>query len=319
MKDHSRFIPMRLPMVALLLCAMLSCVKEERVDCPDPRGNVRLTVGLDARVIPTRAETGGYSIEQAHLYVFDSAGSYVTSAEGGFEGEEFSGEYEFWLTLPAGEYDFVVWTNQGGHYCINQTVEELQQGEYTMSDLELYLDHGGETLTDHIPHLLHGITRAETIIDAIDNHVEVAITPLTYTVNLKALNLPDTDHTYDFTITDNNSHYDFEGNLIEGKAHFDHTRTDTAPEGEFNASIRTLTLSADRNPRFSFTDTTDGTVMYDADLINAITKAYATASRAVDFTNVYTFDIVLSFDPKTMDFSVSVNGWEHDQRYEILD
>ncbi len=312
---RSCFIRSVLPFVAAMLCAMFSCVEEPSVDCPDPRGNVRLTLSVDASVVFSRNEADGYSIERAHIYAFDVEDRYIASAEGNGS----AGEYEFWLTLPSGDYDFVVWTNQGEHYRTNQTAEELEQGEFTMSDLELSLEHGGKPLTDPIPDLLHGIKRTQTILDATDNHVEVVINPLTYTVNLKALNLPEDDHTYAFTITDNNSHYTFEGELIEGKDHFDHTRSDTAPGGEFNASIRTLTLSAERHPRFTFTDTTTGSVMHDADLINTITRAYGAASRTVDFTSTYTYDIVLSFDATTMDFSVSVNGWKHDQRYEILD
>lgn len=306
-------------MAALVIPMMCSCVKERSEDCPDPRGNVHLTVSVDASA-SSRAVAGDYLIERAHVYVFDNSGGYVTSADvEGARSDDGTGEYHFWLTLPAGDYDFVAWTNHGEYYRTNRTVEELEQGGDTMSDLELRLEHGEEPLTDHIPDLLHGITRAETILDHTHNSIEVEIVPKTYTVNLTALNLPASDDEYTFTITDNNSHYNFEGDIIEEKPYFTHSRSDTAPGGEFNASIRTLTLSAERHPRFSFTNTTSGVVMHDADLITTITRAYAAASRAVDFTSTYTYDILLSFDATTMDFSVSVNGWEHDERYEILD
>jgi hypothetical protein len=304
--------------------------------CTDPRGNVRLTVRVtDGSATPdpetpegpeadttqtrtTRARVGDYEIEQAHLYVFDAGGRYITSAENDRPLDGGAG-YEFWLTLPGDDYDFVVWTNQGGDYRVRQSVEELEADGFTMDNLEVFLDHGGRLLTDTIPHLLHGITRGHTIIEDADNRVEVAIVPKTYTVNLRAINLPRGDDDYSFSITDNNSHYTFGGDLIEEKPQFTHIRTAPARGGEFKASIRTLTLSADRHPRFTFTDETTGTVMHDADLIYTITRAYRAASRAVDFSSTYVYDILLSFDAMNMEFTVSVNGWEHKEPHEILD
>lgn len=320
----------------------MSCVAEDLGKCTDPRGNTRLTVRVTTDIDATRAGLGDYEIECAHVYVFDAQGLYVTSAEGiavspetpasdddQDDGSDESGthtraeeddtEYEFWLDLPGGDFDFVVWTNLGEHYRIHQTIEEMESDSLTMDDLELYLDHGGQDLTDNIPHLLHGIDHGHTIIEEIDNQIEVEIRPLTYTVNLTALNLPSGNDDYAFTITDNNSHYTFEGKLVEGKDDFTHHRTGPAPRREFNASIRTLTLSADRSPRFTFSDASTGTVMHEADLIETITRAYRAASRSVDFNTTHIYDIVLSFDAANMEFTVSVNGWEHDEIYKVLD
>jgi hypothetical protein len=316
MKNNRYFTSLRLVLTAaLLLTGMSSCVKDGMGDCPDPRGNVRLIVRLDEQIESDGGDTGGYRIDKAMVYVFDSVGRYVTFAEGG----EFDGKYEFWFTLPSGDFDFVVWTNQGEFYRAYQTAEELEVDGLAMDNLEIYLDHGGKTLTDPIPDLLHGIERGTAIVATTDNLVEMEISPLTYTVNLKALNLPSANRNYTFTITDNNSHYDFEGQLIEGKDNFRHTRTAKAPDGEFNASIRTLVLNADRHPRFSFTDAATGETLYEACLTQTITKAYQAASRTVDFSKTHTYDIVLRFDAATMECTVSVNGWDYDERPEILD
>ncbi len=302
---------------SVVLLSTLSCVKENLEDCTDPRGNVRVRASVTTDIAGTRAEIDGFEIDRAHLYVFDARGSYLTSAESDQVDETGRG-YDFWLTLPDGDFDFVVWTNIGELYRVNKSVEESTPGSHTMSDMELWLDHGGQPLTDTIPHLLHGIIRSQTIVYDVENRVEIEITPKTYTVNLTALGLPEGSDLYAFTITDNNSHYTFQGELIENKPLFTHRRTDTAPRGEFRSSIRTLTLSADRDPRFGLVNTTTGTTLHDADLIYTITRAYRAASRAPDFENTYTYDIVLTFDTAKMEFTVSVNGWEHDRRYTIL-
>ncbi len=297
-----------------------SCVAEGSGWCVDPRGNTRVSVNVATTVEVTRAagrvESDDYRIDSAHVWVFDPAGGYVTSAGGDVDK---SGDCEFWLTLPGGEYDFVVWTNTGDHYRVDPTGEYLTPGGITMADMELYLVHGDRPITDTIPHLLHGIIRGQTIVDHTDNHIEMSLSPRTYTVNLTALNLPPNDNNYAFTITDNNSHYTFEGDLIEGKPLFTHRRTDTAPGGEFRSSIRTLTLSADRDPRFRFINTTTGTTLHDADLIYTITRAYSAVSRAPDFERTYTYDIVLSFDMANMELTISVNGWAYRQIIEVID
>ncbi len=317
MKNVLCFVPLRLWLslvAAVSMSATTGCVAESEEDC----GNVRLTVSIVAESDVTRTEIDGFGIECVQLYVFDTEGRYVTSAERG-EVNGTGDEYEFRLTLSSGDYDFVVWTNMGEHYRVRQTVEELESDGFTMNDLELWLDHHNLPITDTIPHLLHGITHHRHILEEVDNHVEVEIIPKTYTVNLTALNLPRGDDPYTFTITDNNSHYTFEGDIIEDKPLFTHSRSGTAQEGKFDSSIRTLTLSADRHPRFSFTNAITGDVMYDADLIHTITRAYrAATSRAVDFSNTYTYDIVLTFDAVKMEFTVTVNGWEYDEQGKVL-
>ncbi len=319
MKRIHSFVPFALSLQAVLLCVFSSCVSQGPGWCVDPRGNTRVSVNVATTVEVTRAtrgEVGGYRIDSAHVWVFDPEGGYVASSGGRVDE---AGDWEFWLTLPGGEFDFVVWTNTGDSYRVAPTTGELATGGFTMSDMELWLAHGGEPITDTIPHLLYGIARSHTIIEGTDNHIEMEISPRTYTVNLTVLNLSRSNDQYAFTITDNNSHYTFEGELIGSKPLFTHRRTDTAPGGEFRSSIRTLTLSADRDPRFSFIDTTTGTVMHDANLIYTITRAYNAQSRAVDFETTYTYDIVLSFDMANMILTVSVNGWQYRQIIERID
>jgi hypothetical protein len=314
MKNNYRFTLSTLAFAALMLSGMFSCVNNDE-HCVDPRGNVCLKVKLNSEIDIAYPGEGKYRIEAADVYVFDSEGRYVTSVEG----TEADGEYEYWLSLSSGKYNFVSWINRGDVYRINpETLTETRSGDLTMDDFELYLDHGGKTLTSTLPELMHGISRGMNISGEADNPVEMEITPLTYTVNLKAKNLPASNQNYAFTIIDNNSHYDFNGELIEGMDNFRHTRTGKAPEGEFNASIRTLALRAGRHPQFVFSNTTTGETLHEADLIYTITRALAAAGPTADFNKIYTYDIELTFNAAKMDFTVTVNGWEYDESEQIF-
>ncbi len=313
MKKTTCFTILRLALAVFVFSGASSCIKEETGSCVDPRGNVRLTVRLDADVTaPTRADNPDYHINHLHIYVFDANERYITFIEGG----EYTGQvYEFFLDLPTGDYHFVAWTNQGEMYKTNFD-ETNPAAAGSMSDMQFYLDHGGRILTEHIPDLLHGIASDEAIVENRDNHIEIAMFPNTYLINMKIKGLPPTEDEFHFNITDNNSHYTFDNTLIEGQDHFTHSRTALYYAGEATASIKTLTLSEERHPQFTVTrknpsGAAPDEVMFDRSLVQTIISAYSESGQNIDFSNTYIYDIVLSFDTN-MGVTVSVNGWEYE-------
>jgi hypothetical protein len=319
MKKITCFTLFRLALAAALLSGLGSCIKSNNEDCVDPRGNVRLTVGLRTDAIPVRADETGYRIDSLNVYVFDADERYVTFAEGG----KYTGqEYEFFLDLPAGDYHFVVWTNHGNSYKTNMTTAQIESRSASLDELELYLDHGGETLTDLIPDLLHGMVRGKTIVGDRQNHVEIAMNPATHTINMTVKGLPPTADAFDFTITDNHSRYTFDNQPIEGQDDFQYTHTALYNSGNLYSTIKTLTLNKNRHPHFvltrrSVTGAADERI-FDESLTQTILNAYAASGQTVDFETTHTFDIVLSFNAN-MGVMVSVNGWEYTQQEQNLE
>ncbi len=317
MKKITCFTILRLALAAFVFFGATACIGEESGPCVDPRGNVRLTVRLDADVTTTRADDPGYHIDHLHIYVFDADEQYVTLIEGG----EYTGQmYEFFLDLPAGEYHFVAWTNHGEGFKTN--IDDVDPTTRSMSDMQFYLDHGGEILTEHIPDLLHGMASDETIVENRDNHIQLAMVSNTNLINMKMKGLPPTDDEFHFTITDNNSHYTFDNTLIEEQDHFTHSRTAYYYTGEATAAIKTLSLSDDRHPQFTVTrknpdGVTPDEVLFDQSLTETITRAYSRSGQSVDFSQTYTYNIVLSFKVD-MGVTVSVNGWEYEVSHTDL-
>jgi hypothetical protein len=321
MKKITCFSFLRLALVGLVLTGAWSCIDEEPGLCVDPRGNVRLTVNLDTEITvtrtpgapgATRADDPAYHINHLHVYVFDADERYVAFIEGG----EYTGQtYEFFLNLPAGDYHFVAWTNPGDVYKTNFDPAEPESVTRAMSDMHFYLDHGGETLTEHLPDLLHGIARDMSVEENRDNHIDVAMASNNYMINMKLKGLPPTADEFEFAITDNNSHYTFDNTLIAGQDDFTHSRASFYYKGEATSSIKTLTLSEDRDPQFTVTrknatGAIPDEVLFDQSLTQTIIDAYGGSNQSVDFAATHTYDIVLSFDVN-MDLTVSVNGWEY--------
>lgn len=293
-------IALRSLLVALVLAGAMSCVRPEIDGCVDPRGNVRLTVNLDVDVA-TRANETPYRIENATVYVFDADNKYVASCEGG----QYTGEpYEFFLNLAGGSYKFIVWTNQCDRYTTNFDENK------PLSELEFFYNHSGhDCATELIPDLLYGNT-GQAIEENRDNHVDVRMRPNTYTINIKVKGLPSCADNFDFSITDNNSHYKFDNSIIADKASFTHTQTCNQQGGELNTSIKTLRLAKDRSPKFVFKNATMNEVLFDNCLVKTITDAYQAAKQTVDFDKTFTYNIVLTYDTN-MDVTVSVNGWDY--------
>lgn len=305
---------LRFLFIVFTLALGVSCVRPEIDGCVDPRGNVRLNVNLDVD-IATRAAGLPYQIENATVYIFDADNKYIASCRG----EAYTGEpYEFYLNLESGDYHFVVWTNQGDRYRTSKSLSDDLKNRTTLSELEFIYDHSThDCQSELIPDLLYGST-SRTIDANRDNHVDVLMRPDTYTIRIKVKGLPACADDFDFSISDNNSHYAFDNTIIEGKEHFQHTRTCRQAGGELNTSIRTLRLSHDRSPLFAFSNATTGERLFENCLIKTICGAYEAAGQSVDFNKMFTYDIVLSYDVN-MNLTVSVNGWNYNPKDFIME
>lgn len=311
------FILFRFVVVAAALAGLSSCIRDDLDGCADPRGNLRLTVKLDAGNAGRSGNAESYRIDRADLYVFDGNNRFLKHARGGAynEGEE----YEFFLDLEAGKYHFVVWTNEGDVYKINRTLQDDDPDAPAFDELQLYMDHASSgCLLSGIPDLLHGIYTDAVVYTNRNNHFTVYLSPLTYNINIKVKGMPVSGDGFDFSITDNNSHYNFDHSIVPGRDDFQHTRTCSIADGELNTSFKVLTLQRDRTPQFVFRNTASGEILFDKCLIEMICDAYEKSGQQVDFSQTHTFDIVLSYDTD-MGVTVSVNGWDYKPEHSDLE
>ena len=300
---------------------LASCIKDDLSDCVDTRGNVRLIVKLDARALTVGLDD--YQIDSTHVYVFDANNEFVTFAAG--EKFDSTKEYEFFFTLEeSGDYNFVVWTNPGESYETNYTVEQCYRHHFTPEQLQYYMNVPDDKLvTGDIADMLYGAKEQE-IIGHISNTVVVELNPNNYRVNVTVKGLPATDDDFEFTITDNNSHYNFENSIIRTNIddftyirYANQQEDEESGESELNVSFEVLRLLNEEddsnNPYFVFTNATLNDPLYSADLIAMIRRAYSLSGQLLDFDKTHVFDIVLTIDTK-MGVSVSVNGWRYTEQ-----
>jgi len=303
---------------AIAALCLTSCVKDDLSDCVDSRGNVRLTVKLDAKAMTVGLED--YQIDSTHVYVFDDNNEFVTFAAGGVY--DPTQEYELFFTLEqSGDYNFIVWTNPGQTYQTNYTVEQCYRHRFTPGQLQYYMSVPEDKLiAQDIDDMLYGATKQE-IISHINNTVVVELNPNNYRVNVKVKGLPATDNDFEFTITDNNSHYNFENTITRENIgdftyirHASQQEDEESGESELNVSFEMLRLLNEEEdshtPRFALANATLNNPLYSDNLIAMIRRAYGQSGQALDFEKTHAFDIVLIFDTN-MGVTVSINGWEY--------
>lgn len=309
------------PLIAVIaLTAFTSCIKENLEDCEDPQGNLRVTFKLDEIVKPETSLLD-YNVNNIHVYVFDSGNQFVKAVNGGTYTDE---GYTIYMDLPGGNYHIVAWTNQGGIYKTNKTIEECEAEAVLKGELEYYLEcNAGEALLDEIPDMLFG-KMSQQVINGQENHVVVPMTPNTYRVNVTVKGLPETADRFDFTITDDNSHYTFDNAIVGGKQEHYHLRSCTQAHRELDVTFKTLRLGRDRNPLFVFKNAASDKELYNGCLVQTILNAYESSGQTVDFNVTHTFDIVLNYyefvenNVAKLGVTVTVNGWEYIPSGSIL-
>jgi len=292
------------------MAGLMSCIKDSLDGCLYPGGsNVRLIVKLDNAATSLSDDSGEYQIDSTYVYVFDTNGRFVTSATGG--AYDPNKTYEFYFSLESGNYHFIVWANPGDVYNTNYSFEQCEAQGLTMNDLIYYMDVDAENaLTQDIPALLYG-AKGQEIFDEQENLVTVYMIPQTYRINVKVIGLPQTTDEFEFSITDNNSHYKFDNSIIPDIDDFTYIRNASQlDDEELNVSFRVLRLEDDRTPGFLFRNSTEGETLFNDNLVDVIRRAYEQSGQVLNFDRVHTFNIVLTFDIR-MGMSVTINGWEY--------
>jgi hypothetical protein len=300
--EMNRTILLRFALAMALTGVLSSCYREDMTDCADPRGNVHLSLRLTDGVEGRAARLGDFDITGARVWAFDSAGRMVffVPVRRGVDGR-----YEAWMDLPAGRYDFVAWTGNGSIYKVAGTSS-------VMDKMLLFLDRPYDAaITEMIPDLLYGRVYSREVVAAVDNDIEVDMSPDTYNINVTARGLERDSDIWEVSIYKSGTRFLFNHDLLHDNGIFHHMRSGTpTADGRFSASMRIVAPGADGNPRLVLRNASSGDVRYDRSLVDTIIDAYAAHGQTIDFEHTYIYDIELTFD-RMLGVTVSVNGWEH--------
>uniref|UniRef100_S0DGJ5 Uncharacterized protein n=1 Tax=termite gut metagenome TaxID=433724 RepID=S0DGJ5_9ZZZZ len=314
---------LRILTIASVMFALVGCFAEDYSFCPpvDPT-NVRLVVTTDyEKETATRgaAEIGWYrdQIDAVTVFVFDGAGKYVTSWEGG--AYTLGVDYEVPLTLPEGEtYHLVAWTNRcRDEYDLSHWGDALN-GELTMDELTMEMNlPASRIMRSDIPHRHHGtLTLDAAATRATETH-EIVISPHTYKVNFILRGYLPMNNKFEAGVTDRNTHHTFACSHVAGQDEYRHVRTLSSTDGtraasEMSASMILLQIGDDTGTAFDITDTTTGETVYEGDLLETIQNHYDLTDKQLAnmLDKAYEYDIILTYTGLGIDVEVSVPTWK---------
>jgi len=312
--------------MVLGLLLLTSCTKDNYDGCPSQETvNLLIKTDYDLRSA-SAAAAEWYAINEVFILIIDQHNNVVTSWEGGAYAS--GADYRASFQLEEGTYRFVVWTNLGENYTISASNGELKNGIF-MDEVMINMTIPPDgMIRDFIPHRHYGsITNAQVIRNK-DNTFVITLIPHTYKVNFTVKGLAPTFHQYDFMVTDNNSSHRLDNSCVLGKECYHHIRTtDYQPRSrsinfdpftnELSDSMILLQLDDDTPTTFTISNTITEEVIYTADLLQTIEQAYQDADEVLDFSSIYEFDILFTFDTY-MYVTVSVNGWSYIEQNQKL-
>ena len=314
---------LRILTLVLLLC---SCTKDSFEDC-EPKDNVHITVKTDYDLRSTSAASAEwYSIDEVSIFVVDANNNLVTSWEGGaYTADE---DYRATFSLQEGFYRFVVWTNLGDTYTVSSPLGDVKSGLF-IDDImiNMAIPPDGK-IRESIPHRHYGSITNTKIFRNRDNNYVVTIKPHTYKLNFKIKGLSPLFHQYDIMVTDNNWSHRLDNSCVSGKECYHHIRsTEYQPRSravqldpftnELTDSMILLQMDDDTETTFSIVNSLTEEIIYSVDLIQTITQAFTNAGELLDFSRIFEFDIVFTFDTH-MFVTVSVNGWDYTEQDQKL-
>lgn len=283
-----------------MLAGVVGCNVDEKFDdCPPPNAAVHLALAVDTRA--SRATLSDFEIDNWRVYVFDKASNYITQVYCG------SG-YEVDFVLPSGDYNFVVWTNEGGLYKTTPAV--------SMNEMEMRLQLGESAFLTPIPDLLYGAAMNRTVVKESINNVLIELIPNTYRVDVKAHWNQQIAGTVETSITNDRSQYTFTNDDVDGEPQYRHLRVDKGSdkEGEVNNMFRVLRLSRDRHPQLRVNIDSSDVPVYERSLVRTIIEAYTQNRQTVDFATMFHFDVELKFtqpEEGRVEVVITVNGWSY--------
>ncbi len=288
----------------LYLLSVVSCIREDLAPCPQNMNHLQFEFSYDGM-----RELHDDELYMADVYVFDHDDRLVARQE--IANPVISHIYTADFNLETGDYSIVVWFNQVAPYS-TRGFEAIRSAK---QEAEMHLDVPSDRCISAIlPTQLYGFQKFESMNNKGDQHITIPLTENTNRINLTVRGLAKNEHTYSYSIADNNGNYYFDNTFAPCEEFQYTTTTHFGDSNVLTSSLTVLRLAENRHPKLSFRDVTTGKTIYPYrpgqihDLIEMISIAYANGPR-IDFDKTHVYDIVISFD-SNMTVSIIVNGWE---------
>lgn len=253
----NRFLHILIPALCLSAATLVtSCIYEDEVPCP---AEVRFVYDLNmefADAFPTQ-------VEDVTLFIFDADGRFVTLQRQ----QEQPGEgYRMALNINPGTYQLLAWAGTAeGNECYSVSPQPTP-GVTTLQEVQMALQHEGDTHSAALPDLWHGLLTDFTVAADQSSLATIRLTKNTNRFRIVLQSQGKDMHADDYTlaITAANHCTDYQNLPVEGctpLAYQPYTlqEANIANEGSgasytaIAAEMATLRLMADQEQRFTVT------------------------------------------------------------------
>jgi hypothetical protein len=311
--------------IGILVCTGLflsSCIGDDLSDCP--------TDGIVPQFILVPYE--GNNIKNDSLYsakvcVFDEQDNFVASYH--IEGRpELNKIYTPNWGLPPGKYTYIAWLNYLENLRVNPCI--LGKSTRTQTLLQLIIPETRiiENTHSNIPFLCYGHVHNQELNDTADagspqeNLITIPVMQLTNKINLRVTGLSNAllrasaadNHEYEFSITDNNGIYGFDGEFIPHDS-FTYSTSKQVDSDVLETSLTVLKLSGTRqNPTFTIKNRTTGAQIYPVENeSNNLIQRILSDIPDNDFNKNHEYRIDINFaSDMEVSVTVSIIDWKED-------
>lgn len=283
-------------LASLLLPLLLAgCIKEDFSDCLT---GLKVYFTHEPGTL-IRTSIDHSEVDRLDLFVFDDAGIF----RGIWTDENPKLSSDYYMTipnLPEGNYTFVAWDGDHPPYSISTT---FIVGQTTINEAIFSLEHQMGEVENDMLQLFHA-SKQEYVYNTRDQKVYVPLVQLHNTINLTTEGLPLDGNTYQMTISDNNGKYYFDNSFAPSGDFTYKTSCAKDAQGQLSATLNILKLAADRSPIFKIYNVTQGSVLFEANLITLLNRI-----GNIDYDTQHTFDIHIKFTTD-MKAIIAINGWQ---------
>jgi hypothetical protein len=304
----------------ILVCIgvfLFSCIADDLSDCP-PDGLVPQFI-----LVPYEGnDITNDSLYSAKICVFDEQERFVATYH--VEGRpELDKIYTPDWALPPGKYHFSVWLNYHENEklhvdpcLVEQSLRESTTVGLIIPDTKIIDD------PEKIPFLCYGKLDNQDITTVGYKRFTIPVMQFTNRINLKVTglsNIPflrtstEENHEYEFSITDNNGIYGFDGDFVS-QDNFTYSTVKRVVADTLEASLTVMKLSGTRhNPTITIRNSTTKESLLIPENLDLI-ELILSGNSNNDFDKTHVYDVVFSFvDPNGLENDISVmitvNDW----------
>lgn len=288
---------------AVLILLICSCIKEY------PQTDEWQTKGLRLSfAYPGELADGKVNIVE--IFAFDTLG--VLAGQWKEQVADFNKDYYLDLPLDTGTYRIISWMNTTDNLVMIPT--GLVVGQTRLEDMYLNLQADATGLSPGLNSpLFYGQLERIRLLTGVRPELSLPIQRDSYSISVQTWGLDvDTADQFELVISDTKASLDFQ-NILTGSTPILYTAAcRIAPVDnmqELSASLEVLFLSEDRpEPVISLKNKTSTEVIFESNLVELLLKLRE-QGVAVDFSSMYSFELLLKFNAATATVSILVNGW----------